>query len=282
MKILAGSLKGRKLYPRGRKIPARPISAKAKGVLFNVLSPYFFEGFRFLDLFAGTGSLSMEALSRGAGEAHAVENHPLCLKIIRQNASLLGQGKKLILHKRNVFSFLKQARDFEARDDSERQHRPDLTSYLERGTPMTRDDSERQDCPDSPPVLKSAKKLDPLMAKAQGITEQSDSQQMSRGIAEKHSKTFSIKGGAEGQQFRKRVFSKPIEPFDIIVADPPFALKAGDQILTELQESRLTKKGSFIFVETGAGERLKSHYCKLCLFSQKFFSDKKLWFYEQR
>ena len=229
MKILAGSLKDRKLYPRGRKIPARPISAKAKGIVFNVFSPYFFEGFRFLDLFAGTGSLSMEALSRGAAEAHAVENHPLCLKIIRQNASLLAQPKKLISHKKNVFSFLKQTRNFDLMDENQR---------------IGQEDSHQP--------------------------------QGKRKEREQRSRTASSRGAL------RSVYPKPIEPFDMIVADPPFALKAGDQILTELQETSLTKKGSLIFVETGAGERLKAHYHRLCLFSQKSFSDKKLWFYEQR
>ena len=225
MKVLAGSLKGRKLYPRGRKIPARPISAKAKETAFNVLSPFFSEDFRFLDLFAGTGGLSIEALSRGAKEAHAVENHPLCLKIIRQNAGLLPHPKKLVLHKKNVFSLLRQTQKLEGDDDE-----------------------------------------------TQGIEQKSPEEQA----------TIKFSKRSRIAQKSASAFMGLAHPFDIIVADPPFALRAGDRILSALQESCLIKKGTAVFIETGAQEELKKNYQGLCLFSVKLFSDKKLWFYEQR
>lgn len=110
MRIISGTLKGRKLKSWKAEIPLRPMTDRIKETLFNVLSPYFFENCLFLDLFSGTGNLALEALSRGAGQAHAVEQHPLCLKIIKQNSKILTDSKKLILHKKDVFSFLKQAK----------------------------------------------------------------------------------------------------------------------------------------------------------------------------
>ena len=109
MRIISGTLKGRKLKPWKAEIPVRPMTDRIKETIFNVLAPYFSENCLFLDLFSGTGNLALEALSRGAGQAHAVEKHPLCLKIIKQNSKILTDSTKLILHKTDVFSFLKQA-----------------------------------------------------------------------------------------------------------------------------------------------------------------------------
>ena len=115
MRIISGTLKGRKLNSWNRQLPVRPMADRTKETVFNVLAPYFFEDCLFLDLFSGTGSLALEALSRGAKQAHAVEKHPLCIGIIKQNSKILPDTKKLVLHKKNVFSYLRQARksDFE-------------------------------------------------------------------------------------------------------------------------------------------------------------------------
>ena len=110
MRIISGSLKGRKLVSWTKKIPVRPMTDRIKESLFNVLTPYFFEDCLFLDLFSGTGSLALEALSRGAGAAHAVEQHPLCINLIKANSKILPDSKKLIVHKKSVFSFIKQSK----------------------------------------------------------------------------------------------------------------------------------------------------------------------------
>ena len=109
MRIISGTLKGRKLIPWKGEPLIRPMTDQIKETMFNVLAPYFFENCLFLDLFSGTGSLALEALSRGARQAHAVEKNPLCTKLIKQNSKMLPDPGKLILHKRNVFSFLRQA-----------------------------------------------------------------------------------------------------------------------------------------------------------------------------
>lgn len=113
MRIISGTLKGQKIKgfnPR-RHSHIRPMSDRVKESLFGVLTPFFKKETLFLDLFAGTGNLSFEALSRGSRQAHAVESHPQSLRIMEKNLSLLKNPKKLIIHKRDVFSFLKFSKE---------------------------------------------------------------------------------------------------------------------------------------------------------------------------
>ncbi|MDE0092796.1 MAG: RsmD family RNA methyltransferase, partial [Oligoflexia bacterium] len=64
MRIIAGEWKGRKLKSWTNQLPVRPMTDRVKETVFNVLNPYLFEGCKVLDLFSGTGSLALEALSR--------------------------------------------------------------------------------------------------------------------------------------------------------------------------------------------------------------------------
>ncbi len=87
MRIIAGDLKGRRLAPvRGRM---RPTAAKVREAVFNILGPAV-AGIKVLDLFAGTGALGIEALSRGAAAAVFVEDHPQSLQVLRRNLDDLG------------------------------------------------------------------------------------------------------------------------------------------------------------------------------------------------
>lgn len=108
MRVIGGTLKGRKLHSWKASLPLRPMMDQVKETVFNVLTPYFFDGCLFLDLFSGTGSIAIEALSRGAGTSHAVEKHPACMELIKINSQILPDSKKLVLHKKNVFLFLNQ------------------------------------------------------------------------------------------------------------------------------------------------------------------------------
>jgi 16S rRNA (guanine(966)-N(2))-methyltransferase RsmD len=86
LRIIAGSLKGRPLAPvKGRM---RPTAAKVREAVFNILGPAVLEA-RVLDLFAGTGALGIEALSRGAREAVLVEEDALVLRVLRRNLETL-------------------------------------------------------------------------------------------------------------------------------------------------------------------------------------------------
>jgi len=87
MRIIAGSLKGRRLASVKGKM--RPTSDKVREAIFSILGPVVTEA-RVLDLFAGTGALGLEALSRGAQEAVFVEDHPASLTVLRRNIDNLG------------------------------------------------------------------------------------------------------------------------------------------------------------------------------------------------
>jgi 16S rRNA (guanine966-N2)-methyltransferase len=82
MRIVAGEAKGTRLAP----VPAgtRPMADRAREGLFSSLGDSV-EGARVLDLFAGTGALGIEALSRGAGSALFVDSAPAAVRVVREN-----------------------------------------------------------------------------------------------------------------------------------------------------------------------------------------------------
>ncbi|MFB9662082.1 16S rRNA (guanine(966)-N(2))-methyltransferase RsmD [Glycomyces mayteni] len=89
-RIIAGSLKGRRLAtPPGDR--TRPTSDRVREALFNSLAPGGdLDGLRFADLYAGSGAVGIEALSRGASAALFVESHALTAKLLRKNLADLG------------------------------------------------------------------------------------------------------------------------------------------------------------------------------------------------
>lgn len=87
MRIIAGTYRSRILKSlKGQSL--RPTSDRLRETLFNILGPAI-AGSRFLDLYAGTGAVGIEALSRGASDAVFVDNHPAAVKLIRENLALL-------------------------------------------------------------------------------------------------------------------------------------------------------------------------------------------------
>lgn len=87
MRIIAGEFRGRRLAAVKGRI--RPTSDRVREAIFNVLGPLVVEA-RVLDLFAGTGALSLEALSRGARDAVLVEDQGAALEVLRRNLASLG------------------------------------------------------------------------------------------------------------------------------------------------------------------------------------------------
>ncbi|MBI3767756.1 MAG: 16S rRNA (guanine(966)-N(2))-methyltransferase RsmD [Deltaproteobacteria bacterium] len=98
MRIVAGSARGRRLrVPRGRSV--RPTADRVKESIFSMLeSRYGCEGVAVLDLFAGSGNLGIEALSRGAAEAVFVETDARAAAAIRANLQAAGfSGEVLVM-----------------------------------------------------------------------------------------------------------------------------------------------------------------------------------------
>jgi 16S rRNA (guanine(966)-N(2))-methyltransferase RsmD len=88
MRIIAGSYRSRPLEaPQG--LATRPTSDRLRETLFNVLAPRI-RGAAFLDLYAGSGAVGIEALSRGAASVEFVERAPTALKVLRANLGRLG------------------------------------------------------------------------------------------------------------------------------------------------------------------------------------------------
>lgn len=91
MRVIAGAYRSRILKSL-KGLALRPTSDRLRETLFNVLAPAV-AGSRFLDLFAGTGAIGIEALSRGAKEVVFVENHAPAVALIRRNLEALGIRK---------------------------------------------------------------------------------------------------------------------------------------------------------------------------------------------
>jgi 16S rRNA (guanine(966)-N(2))-methyltransferase RsmD len=92
MRIIGGRVKSRRLLgPKGLAI--RPTSDKVREALFDILGERI-AGANFLDLYAGTGSVAIEALSRGAASAVLVEQNPRAIQLIKDNLTRCGLRKQ--------------------------------------------------------------------------------------------------------------------------------------------------------------------------------------------
>ena len=91
MRVIAGFYRSR-ILKNLKGLALRPTSDRLRETLFNVLGPGV-AGSRFIDLFAGTGAIGIEALSRGASEVVFVENHQPAATLIRRNLESLGIQK---------------------------------------------------------------------------------------------------------------------------------------------------------------------------------------------
>lgn len=107
MRVVAGTAKGRKL--KAPKTPGtRPVMDRVKTALFDILARRV-KGIRFLDLFAGTGSIGIEALSRGATAATFIELGPEALRCVRDNLATTGFTGQSEVLRTDAFKFLESA-----------------------------------------------------------------------------------------------------------------------------------------------------------------------------
>lgn len=96
MRVIAGKAKGHKLKaPAGQAV--RPTSDKIKGAVFNVLA-HAVPLDRFLDLFAGSGAIGIEAWSRGAEQVTFIEKDAKILQVLQANLNKVGYDQALVLH----------------------------------------------------------------------------------------------------------------------------------------------------------------------------------------
>jgi 16S rRNA (guanine(966)-N(2))-methyltransferase RsmD len=114
MRISGGSAKGRRTATRqlfarasqGERL--RPTSAKVREALFDILRNCI-EGATFVDLYAGTGTVGFESLSRGAGKAVFIEPDPAMIEMMRANARDFGFSEKVQIVRGRADEFLRKA-----------------------------------------------------------------------------------------------------------------------------------------------------------------------------
>lgn len=105
MRVISGSAKGRKL----RSVPGdstRPITDRVKESLFNIIGPEIKDS-RFLDLFAGTGSVGIEALSRGAKSAHFIDLDRKAIQTVNTNLEITALADHARVVSGDALTFLK-------------------------------------------------------------------------------------------------------------------------------------------------------------------------------
>lgn len=134
MRVIAGKLRSRKLKGPG-VLRLRPTSDRLRETLFNILGPAV-EDSLFVDLYAGTGAIGIEAASRGARQVIFVESHPKTARLIGENLRSLDLRSGVELMETDVTSGLQKLAsrrlmaDFVFLDPPYR-HTPELLSVLE-------------------------------------------------------------------------------------------------------------------------------------------------------
>ncbi len=113
MRVIRGKYKNRRFTPP-KNFPSRPTTDYAKESLFNILeNKWELDDLEVLDLFAGTGNISLEFLSRGARSVLSVDNHFVSYKFMKQTKAKIGADNWAIL-KNDVFKFVpKIAKQFD-------------------------------------------------------------------------------------------------------------------------------------------------------------------------
>ena len=106
MRIITGTLKGRQIrIPKDVEI--RPTTDRAKESIFNrIEARYFLDGVHILDLFAGSGNMGFEAISRGVEKVVAVESNPRHTELMLKNAENLGVENQIRIITTDVLTYL--------------------------------------------------------------------------------------------------------------------------------------------------------------------------------
>lgn len=109
MRIISGKNKGRQIIPPAH-LPVRPTTDLGKESLFNILNNYFhFDRITVLDLFAGTGNITLEFASRNAVSVIAVDNHHACVEFIKKTIEKLNYDQVTVI-KGDAFQFTERSK----------------------------------------------------------------------------------------------------------------------------------------------------------------------------
>ena len=111
MRVITGSARGRRLKEL-EGMETRPTTSKVKESIFSIIQ-FDIEGRRVLDLFAGTGQLGIEALSRGAAEAVFVEKRMDAVRLVRENLALCDLSDKARVHAGDSMDYLRSGEKFD-------------------------------------------------------------------------------------------------------------------------------------------------------------------------
>jgi len=114
MRIIAGSIRGRTLKSP-KSDATRPTSDRLKETLFNILAPVLWQA-QVLDVFAGSGALGLEALSRGAAYATFMESKASTIQLIQDNIALCGFEKQTMIIQGDALQKIKVIRPSQAMD----------------------------------------------------------------------------------------------------------------------------------------------------------------------
>jgi len=104
MRIIAGEFRGRQI----KAVPGdntRPTTDKVKENIFNMLGQFFDNG-SVLDLFAGSGNLGLEAISRGIGRAVFVDVNPAAIRVIKDNVAVLQLSERVEVYRNDAYKAL--------------------------------------------------------------------------------------------------------------------------------------------------------------------------------
>ena len=109
MRVITGISRGRRLVtPAG--LDVRPTTDNVKEAVFSIIQ-FSIEGRRFLDAFAGSGQMGVEALSRGASAAVFIDSSKQSVDAVRKNLSATGLEKKAVVVKGDTLAYLSSRRD---------------------------------------------------------------------------------------------------------------------------------------------------------------------------
>ena len=111
MRVITGSARGRRLKEL-EGMETRPTTGKVKESLFSILQ-FDIEGRRVLDLFAGTGQLGIEALSRGARECVFIDQRKDAVNLIRENVKLCDLTDNAVVRQGDSMAYLKSGEKFD-------------------------------------------------------------------------------------------------------------------------------------------------------------------------